>query len=107
MIHPKPQDDSQQSMHRLLIAKDHNKNLFVRLSQDVLSKLVAEASQLLVDRARSDHDGDDDPAEIWHFVPENDDTTFLPLEIVLGDLTIYASFNGGILDDFELGETLG
>ena len=99
MTNPKQQDES---TYRLHIAKDY-KGLFVRLSRDVLTKLVAGASQerFGLDPSRT-LCGHDDPSTTWHFAPgETDTTTFLPLEIMLGESTIYASFNGGILNELQ------
>jgi len=92
----------QQSTHRLRIAKDQHKNLFVRLSREVLSTLVADASQELLELPRAVHAEEDD-VQSWQFVPTEKDTTttFLPLELQLGDCTLYASFNGGILDELQ------
>ena len=99
------QDDA--ATYRLEIAKDdhshnknNNKNLFVRLSPDILSKVVTEALQQL-DFSRTNHEHDD--TQTWHLVPEMDaaSTTFLPLEMIVEDEIIYASFNGGILEEYQ------
>ena len=83
----------------LLISKDQD-NLFVRLSKDVLSTLLVGVESCPLD-------GDDEAAAAsyptgstreWRLETASmNQASFLPLEIVLGDCTIYASYNGGLL----------
>ncbi len=74
---------------RLLVA-ENQENLFVRLTPDILSILVALASSEVLDGKRGADPND------WIFVPEMS-TTFLPLEIKLGNSLLYATYNGGVL----------
>jgi hypothetical protein len=97
---------------RLLVAAQEDQDtLFVRLSPDVLSTLVAAASCQLVDyddAGLSNQNGKATPnrSREWRLVPPANNVSFLPLEILVGDCTIYASYNGGLLPEESRGKWL-
>jgi hypothetical protein len=94
---------------RLLIAQGQD-TLFVRLSPDVLATLVAAASSQLDD---ADVDTNASSSSFsrreWRWTPPTagDSVSFLPLEMLVGERTIYASYNGGRIILAEESSSMG
>lgn len=102
------------STARMLVAKnDDQENLFVRLSPDVLSALVAKATAAKSSCQQPDDDTEEPNTRSnsragreWRLKPDAaSHVSFLPLEILVGDdCIIYASYNGGLLPEDSKGK---
>eukprot|EP00934_Nitzschia_sp_Nitz4_P009035 Nitzschia sp. Nitz4//scaffold129_size63868//3768//7463//NITZ4_006193-RA/size63868-augustus-gene-0.50-mRNA-1//1//CDS//3329534887//9025//frame0 len=74
-----------------VILDDNPNNLFVRLSPDLLTHLVATAAATL-NAPLSDRPG-------WTLSLEESEVSFLPLELLVGgESGLFGSFNGGLLE---------
>lgn len=85
------------STSSVLLERNHD-NLFVRLSPDLLSTLVVTAqtappSEIHDWRRQAGSNG-------WILLESESHITFLPLEITVGNITLYGSYNGGLLDGY-------
>lgn len=89
-------DEASMVTSLLQVSRDAN-NLFVQLTPDILAMLSAACNfDVIIDREiRSDG-----LSVSWN-LKDDHSKSFLPLEIFLHDQILYASFNGGILEEME------